>query len=179
MSTTPRLPPTPNGVTKAAALIRAGGPLIVHVPDMDAAEQLVDLPENLHPVVNSFWPGPLTIVAPLRPNTGISPLVTAGLPTLAIRVPNHPLALQLLRAADRPVAAPSANQSGRISPTTADHVAQSLGENLDAILDGGPCAVGLESTIISGEDSPRLLRPGGLATEYIERVYGAPLLEAD
>lgn len=151
-------------------------PLIVHVPDLDTAEKLVELPDNARMLAATFWPGPLTIVAPLKADSPIASLVTAGLPTLAIRVPAHPLALDLLRAANTPIAAPSANPSGMISPTTAGHVIAGLDGKIDAILDGGACPVGLESTIISGETSPRLLRAGGLAKEDIQAVLGTPLL---
>ena len=113
-----------------------------------------------------FWPGPVTLVAPLRPGHGLSDLVSAGLPTVALRVPAHPLAQALLRETDRPLAAPSANHSGQISPTTAAHVYAGLNGKIAAILDGGPCAVGLESTILGG-DPVRLMRAGGLAVEEI------------
>jgi L-threonylcarbamoyladenylate synthase len=112
----------------------------------------------------------------MRPGSGIADLATAGLPTLAVRVPSNPLALALLRAAGRPIAAPSANPSGRISPTTAAHVLEGLGGRIAAVLDGGPCAVGLESTIVGvAGDIPELLRPGGLPAEAIEAALGAPL----
>jgi len=151
-------------------------PLIVHVPDANAARALCDFDARADALARAFWPGPLTLVLPLRPGAGISALVTAGLPTLALRVPAHPVAQALLTAFGGPVAAPSANPSGRVSPTTADHVAAGLSGRVDAILDGGPCAVGVESTII-GLDGPApvLLRAGGISAEAIESVLGTPL----
>ena len=150
-------------------------PLIVHVPSREAAESIVDLPEAGRRLAAAFWPGPLTLVAPRRSDADIADLATAGLPTLAVRVPAHSLALALLRAVDRPVAAPSANPSGRISPTTADHVLVGLGGRIAAVLDGGPCEVGLESTIIGVSGEPVLLRPGGLPAEAAEAALGHPL----
>jgi L-threonylcarbamoyladenylate synthase len=164
-----------------AAIFEAKGrprfnPLIVHVASREAAERLVHLPEAGRRLAAAFWPGPLTLVAPMRTEAGIAELATAGLPTLAVRVPAHPLALALLRAVGRPVAAPSANPSGRISPTTAEHVLEGLGGRIAAVLDGGPCEVGLESTIIgvSGE-APVLLRPGGVPAEATEAALGQSL----
>jgi L-threonylcarbamoyladenylate synthase len=164
-----------------AAIFEAKGrprfnPLIVHVASREAAERLVELPEAGRRLAAAFWPGPLTLVAARRADAGIADLATAGLPTLAVRVPAHPLALALLRAVGRPIAAPSANPSGRISPTTAGHVLDGLGGRIAAVLDGGPCEVGLESTIIglSGE-APALLRPGGLPAEAAEAALGQPL----
>lgn len=148
-------------------------PLIVHVADFEAAARLVDLPEAAVQLAQAFWPGPLTLVAPLRAGAGIADLVTAGLPTLAVRVPAHPLARALLEAFGGPVAAPSANPSGQVSPTTAQHVRQALGDRIAAILDGGACPVGLESTILGFDGGlPVLLRPGGLAVEAIEQAIG-------
>ncbi|MDH3667295.1 MAG: L-threonylcarbamoyladenylate synthase [Paracoccaceae bacterium] len=148
-------------------------PLIVHVSDSAAAERLVDLPEGALELARAFWPGPLTLVAPMKPGSGIADLVTAGLPTLAVRVPAHPLAQRVLAAFGGPVAAPSANPSGQVSPTTADHVLGALRGRIDAILDGGPCPVGLESTIIGFDGgAPVLLRPGGVAVEHIEAMLG-------
>ena len=151
-------------------------PLIVHVPGAAEARRLIVLPASGEVLADAFWPGPLTLVAPLRAEAGIADLVTAGLPTLAVRVPAHALAQNLLRATARPVAAPSANLSGRVSPTTAEHVLEGLDGRIAAILDGGPCTVGLESTII-GFDGERaaLLRPGGLPAEEIEAVLGTTL----
>ena len=160
-------------------------PLIVHVTDLAAAERLVDLPEAALTLAAAFWPGPLTLVAPMRTpihaDSGIADLVTAGLPTLAVRVPAHPLARALLTEFGGPVAAPSANPSGRISPTKAAHVVEALGGRIAAVLNGGDCPVGLESTILGfgsgGPDAgpvsgPMLLRPGGLAVEAVEEVLG-------
>ncbi len=149
-------------------------PLIVHVPDLDAAKPLVELPQTAQDIAQAFWPGPLTLVLPVKPGA-VSDLVTAGLPTLAIRIPAHPLAQALLRKAGRPIAAPSANPSGAISPTTADHVAAALTGKIAAILDGGPCDVGLESTILGFAPIPTLLRPGGLPQEALEAALGHPL----
>ena len=126
-----------------------------------------------------FWQGPLTLVLPRKLNCPVSLLASAGLGSLALRVPAHPSALELLRAFGGPIVAPSANPSGRISPTTAQHVRDGLGDKVELILDGGPCAVGLESTIVSLLDEhPRLLRAGGLAREEIEEVLGRFLLSA-
>jgi L-threonylcarbamoyladenylate synthase len=148
-------------------------PLIVHVTGLEAAARLVDLPEMALGLARAFWPGPLTLVAPVRVDAGIADLVTAGLPTMAVRVPAHPLARALLEAFGGPVAAPSANISGQVSPTTADHVITSLGGRIAGVLDGGACPVGLESTILGFDGGrPVLLRPGGLALEGIEQVLG-------
>jgi len=150
-------------------------PLIVHLPDLAAVDALAVIGPKAHALALAFWPGPLTLVLPLRDGAGISPLVTAGLETVAIRVPAHPLAQRLLRAFGGPVAAPSANPSGRISPTRADHVLDGLSGRIAAVLDGGPCAVGLESTIVLADPDPVLLRPGGVSAEALEAVLGAPL----
>jgi L-threonylcarbamoyladenylate synthase len=151
-------------------------PLIVHVTDLAAAQRLVDLPAAACRLAAEFWPGPLTLVAPMRADAGIAALVTAGLATLALRVPAHPLARALLAAFGAPVAAPSANPSGQVSPTTAAHVVEALGGRIAAVLDGGACPVGLESTIIGfGGENPVLLRPGGLAVEAVEAALGRPL----
>ncbi len=151
-------------------------PLIVHVADEEAARRYVMWNEMAGRLARAFWPGPLTLVLPLRTNHGLSSLVTAGLDTLAIRVPAHPVARELLRALDGPVAAPSANPSGRISPTTAEHVLAGLGGRIAAVIDDGACRVGLESTIVGlTGDMPRLLRPGGIASEEIEKAIGGAL----
>jgi len=154
----------------------AFNPLIVHVPDRAAASRLGDMPDTAKRLAEVFWPGPLTLVVPRRDACPVSLLASAGLPSLALRVPSHPVAQALLQAVDRPVVAPSANPSGRVSPTTAAHVKAGLGGKVDLILDGGPCTVGLESTIIGflGRE-PELLRPGGLAREKIEKVLGREL----
>jgi L-threonylcarbamoyladenylate synthase len=156
----------------------AHNPLIVHLPDAAAAGRLAVLDETGQRLARAFWPGPLTLVAPLRDGHGLAPAVTAGLGTVALRVPAHPLAQAVLRAVGRPLAAPSANPSGRISPVTADHVLAGLDGRIAAVLDAGPCAVGLESTII-GLTPLRLLRAGGLPVEAIEAVLGVPLLQAE
>lgn len=147
-------------------------PLIVHVADMRQAEILVyRFPEKALKLIEKFWPGPLTIVLPKSPL--VPDIVTSSLPNVAIRVPHHPIALELIRESGRPIAAPSANPFGQVSPTTADHVRKSLGNKVNMILDGGPCRVGVESTIISfAEKEPVLLRPGGLSLEEIESIIG-------
>lgn len=151
-------------------------PLIVHLPDAAAAQTYGVWSDTAERLAAAFWPGPLTLVLPLRDGHGLSSLVTAGLPTVALRVPADPVAQRLLKAFGGPVAAPSANPSGRISPTTAAHVAAGLGNKIAAILDNGPCSVGLESTIVGLDGPPRLLRAGGLPLEAIEDCLGAPLL---
>lgn len=151
-------------------------PLIVHLPDLAAVQAIAHLGPNALHLAQGFWPGPLTLVLPLRAGTGISPLVTAGLPTVAVRVPAHPLVQRLLHAFGGPIAAPSANPSGRISPTQAAHVVTGLAGRIAAILDGGPSAVGLESTIVLPDPDPRLLRPGGLPVEVLEATLGHPLI---
>jgi len=148
-------------------------PLIVHVPDLDAAAALVRLDERARTLAARFWPGPLTLVLPRCTDARVSLLVSAGLDTVAIRAPDHPVAQALLAAAGRPIAAPSANVSGRISPTTAAHVRTELGDRVAAVLDGGPCRVGLESTVLdlSGR-VPTLLRPGAISSEILEAMLG-------
>lgn len=150
-------------------------PLIAHVADIKAAQRYVQWNDAAEVLAQAFWPGPLTLVLPLKANHGVSSLVTAGLETLAVRVPEHPTAHALLSAFDGPVAAPSANPSGRISPTTADHVKSGLNGRIAAILDDGPCGVGLESTIVGLAGAPTLLRPGGLPREAVEAALGAHL----
>lgn len=168
-----------NGRAVAAIYAAKGrpafNPLIVHLADAGAARDLCVFNPIADVLAGAFWPGALTLVLPLRPDAEISDLVTAGLPTLAVRVPDHPLAHALLAAFGGPVAAPSANPSGRISPTTAAHVLAGLGGRIDAVVDGGDCAVGLESTIIGFDPGPVLLRAGGIPAEAIEAVLGAPL----
>jgi L-threonylcarbamoyladenylate synthase len=143
-------------------------PLIVHLPDLAAVERIAVVGPKARILAQAFWPGPLTLVLPLRDGSGISPLVTAGLETVAVRVPAHPLAQRLLRAFGGPLAAPSANPSGRVSPTQAEHVLEGLSGRIAAVLDGGACAVGLESTIVLADPDPVLLRPGGLPVEALE-----------
>ena len=150
-------------------------PLIVHVSDIKAATDLVEWTPLADTLASTFWPGPLTLVLPQIKGNGLSPLATSKLPTLAIRIPAHKVANELLKVFSGPIFAPSANQSGHISPTRATHVAGSLTGRINAIIDGGPCEVGLESTIVSLVGQPVLLRPGGLMTESIEEVLGAPL----
>lgn len=154
----------------------AFNPLIVHVADLAMARQFGVFDAPTLALAQHFWPGPLSIVVPLVPDHGLSALVTAGLDTVALRVPAHAGAQALLRAFDGPIAAPSANPSGRISPTTPDHVLAGLAGRIDAVLDGGVCTVGLESTIIGGAPLA-LLRQGGLAQEQIEAITG-PLAQA-
>ena len=151
-------------------------PLIVHVPDLAGAAELVEIPPQARALAEAFWPGPLTMVLPRCADAGLSDLVTAGLDTLAVRIPANPLARRLLAAAGVPVAAPSANPSGKISPTSAAHVEQGLGGRIAAILDGGRCDVWVESTILGFDgDTPVLLRAGGLAIETIEPLLPRPL----
>lgn len=149
-------------------------PLIVHVADLDAAERIAVFDAPARDLARRFWPGPLTLVLPVRAGAGISDLVTAGLETVAIRVPAHPVAQGLLRAFDGPVAAPSANLSGRVSPTRACHVVTELGGRIAAVVDGGACRVGVESSIMA-LDPPRLLRPGGVSREALEEALGQAL----
>ncbi|MDF1855336.1 L-threonylcarbamoyladenylate synthase [Pseudooceanicola sp.] len=155
-------------------------PLIVHVADAAAVRDLVEMSPEAAALAAAFWPGPLTLVLPLRQGSGIAPLVTAGLTTLGVRVPDHPIAQALLRAYAGPVAAPSANLSGRISPTEATHVRDGLGGRIEAIVDGGSCGVGVESTIVGfdADGTARLLRPGGIPIEAIEAALGTALLTA-
>lgn len=150
-------------------------PLIVHVDSVARAKDFVEWNDAAARVANAFWPGPLTLVLPLRSNSGLSPLVSAGLSTLAIRVPENQVAQALLAEFGGPVAAPSANPSGKISPTEADHVNAGLGGKIEGILDGGPCSVGLESTILGLAGTPTLLRPGGLPSEALDAALGEPL----
>ena len=147
-------------------------PLIVHTDSFEKMERLVhDIPEAARQLADAFWPGPLTMLLPKRDL--IPDLVTAGLPTVGVRIPNHALTLTLLRSLDFPLAAPSANPFGYISPTTAQHVADQLGNQVPYVLDGGPASVGLESTIVGFEENvPTVFRLGGLTVEQIERVVG-------
>ena len=136
-------------------------PLIVHVPDLETAERIGAFDEHARELGERYWPGPLTLVVPLRPEAGIASIVTAGLPTIGLRVPAHPAMHALLRAIGRPLAAPSANASGSISPTRAEHVLRTLGGRIPLIIDGGATERGLESTIVAATDGGlRLLRPG-------------------
>jgi L-threonylcarbamoyladenylate synthase len=153
-------------------------PLIIHVENLAVATRLATLDERALALAHEFWPGPLTLVLPLRADAGLSALATSGLATVAIRMPAHKVARALLHAFGGPLAAPSANPSGRLSPTRAEHVTEALGGRIAAVIDGGRCAVGLESTIVGLDGPARLLRPGGLEAERIEAVLGAPLLPA-
>ncbi|MDE3029469.1 MAG: threonylcarbamoyl-AMP synthase [Paracoccaceae bacterium] len=208
--TTETLLPTPQGIDRAAAILRSGGlvafatetvyglgadarddlavarifeakgrprfnPLIIHLPDIAAARSIALFSDAAERLADAFWPGPLTLVLPLRPSARLSPLVSADLPTVAIRIPAHPLAQQLLRAFGGPVAAPSANPSGRVSPTRAAHVLEGLSGRIEAVLDGGSCDVGVESTILGLTETPTLLRAGGLPVEALEACLGSPL----
>ena len=153
-------------------------PLIAHVPGLAEAEALVVMPESGRKLARVFWPGPLTLVLKRRDSCPVSLLASAGLDTLAVRVPDHPVAQRLLRAAGRPLVAPSANPSGQLSPTTAAHVREALGDKVQVILDGGACRVGVESTVVDlSGDRPALLRPGGVTSEAIEAIVG-PLSSA-
>ncbi len=147
-------------------------PLIVHVEDLGMAKDLaLEWPPEADALARYFWPGPLTVV--VRKKTCIPDIVTAGLSSAGFRVPAHPVALALLRAARIPVAAPSANRFTQLSPTTAEHVRQGLGSAVDMILDGGACTVGIESTVISfARGTPRILRPGSIARPQIEAIIG-------
>tara|TARA_Y100001951_G_scaffold42546_1_gene33711 strand:- start:1169 stop:2101 length:933 start_codon:yes stop_codon:yes gene_type:complete len=209
------LPPTPQGIARAARLLQDGAlvalptetvyglgadarngeavagiyaakgrpsfnPLIVHLPDIETAKRYVEWTDEADRLAQAFWPGALTLVLPLKPDSGLSSLVTAGLPSLAVRVPAHPAMRQVLQALNGPVAAPSANPSGKISATTAAHVLAGLDGKIAAVLDDGACSVGLESTIIGLTGlRPTLLRAGGLPSEAIEAALGQTLEIAD
>ncbi|WP_020176635.1 L-threonylcarbamoyladenylate synthase [Methyloferula stellata] len=154
-------------------------PLIAHVANLEAARQQGLFSTEAEALAKAFWPGPLTLVLPLAGSATVCGLARAGLDSVALRVPDHPVAQALIAAVGRPLAAPSANRSGHISPVTAAHVFTDLNGAIDMILDGGPTLVGLESTIVAClDDTPRLLRPGGIARENIEAVLGRPLKEA-
>ena len=152
-------------------------PLISHVTGADMAARYAEISQTVQKLIDAFWPGPLTLVLPRRPDAELSLLVSAGLDTVAMRAPDHECAQALIAAVDRPLAAPSANRSGRISPTTAEHVRRGgLLLAPDAIIDGGPARVGVESTIVKVDgDSVTLLRPGGVARADIEAIIGAAL----
>src|SRR3954468_6752310 len=153
-------------------------PLIAHVSDLQAALQLARFSEDATLLAGLFWPGPLTLVLPKPHGCRVAELATAGLDSIGVRVPDHPVAHDLLAAFGKPIVAPSANQSGHVSPTTAQHVLADLNGRVDLIVDGGPTSVGIESTIVSCLDVPTLLRPGGVPREAIERVLGHVLLDA-
>jgi L-threonylcarbamoyladenylate synthase len=157
----------------------ADHPLIVHIPDAGHMDEWArEVPEEAKKLASLYWPGPLTIVLPRREHA--PDIVTGGLDTIALRVPGHPLALALLGSFGAGLAAPSANRHGRVSPTTASHVREELGDAVEMILDGGACGVGLESTIVDlASATPRVLRPGAVTTEMLERVLGAPVPVAE
>ena len=150
-------------------------PLIVHVGSIEAAQQFVEFDHTALALAQAFWPGALTLVLPLSGDSALSPLVTAGLETLAIRVPDHSIANGLLAAFGGPIAAPSANPSGQVSPTKFAHVRDLMAGRIDGIVDGGDCGVGLESTIVATKPKPTLLRAGGLPVEAIEASLGYEL----
>ena len=155
----------------------AFNPLIAHVGDLAAAREIGRFDAAATRLAEAFWPGPLTLVLPKTPDCAVADLATAGLDTVAVRVPEHPVAREILRRFGRPVVAPSANLSGHVSPTTAAHVQGDLKGRIDLIVDGGAVAVGVESTIIGCFEAPMLLRPGGLPRADIERVLGRTLLQ--
>jgi L-threonylcarbamoyladenylate synthase len=171
--------------TNAAAIARlyqakgrpAFNPLIAHVSDLEAGMRLARFDARAIALARAFWPGPLTLVLPKTKDCTVADLATAGLDTIAIRVPAHPVAREILRAFGGPVVAPSANLSGHVSPTTAAHVQSDLAGRIDLIVDGGAVAVGVESTIVGCFDEPMLLRPGGVPRGEIERVLGRTLLQ--
>jgi L-threonylcarbamoyladenylate synthase len=209
------LQPDPQGITRAATILAAGGlvalptetvyglaadarngtavariyeakgrpsfnPLIVHLAQTEDAQRYGIWSDNAEILASAFWPGPLTLVLPLAGGHGLSSLVTAGLDSVALRVPAHPTSHAILQALDGPIAAPSANPSGRISATTAAHVLAGLDGRIDAVVDDGPCAVGLESTIVGlTQETPILLRAGGLPIEAIEAALGMRIDVAD
>lgn len=155
-------------------------PLIIHVTDAQAAAGIVTLTDNARRLTEAFWPGPLSLVLPRAERSPVSLLASAGLDTIAIRAPDHPTAQAILTACGLPIAAPSANASGKISPTRAEHVADSLGDAVSLIVDDGPCPVGVESTVIDcAGETPTLLRPGGVTVEQIEAVIGPIAFAAD
>jgi L-threonylcarbamoyladenylate synthase len=153
-------------------------PLITHVGDIRAGTRIARFGATAIALAEAFWPGPLTLVLPKTSNCAVADLATAGLDTIAVRVPAHPIARAILRAFGGPVVAPSANLSGHVSPTTAAHVQSDLTGRIDLIVDGGAVTVGVESTIVGCFDAPMLLRPGGLPRGEIERVLGQPLLRS-
>ncbi len=166
-----------------AAIFEAKGrprfnPLIAHVADLDQAERLAVFDVRARKLVAAFWPGPLTLVLPIRDTEAVCDLARAGLDTVAVRAPAHPLSHAVIAAFGKPVVAPSANRSGRPSPTTFTDAVEETGPFAATALDGGPCEVGLESTVVALIDQPRLLRPGAVTRDQIEAVIG-PLAEAE
>jgi L-threonylcarbamoyladenylate synthase len=169
-----------------AAIFRAKGrpdfnPLIVHVASLAMAHRLGGLDSRAEKLAERFWPGPLTLVVPSRPDSPVVPAVTAGLSTIALRMPDHPATRALLDAVGLPLAAPSANPSGSVSPTTPGHVADGLGEQVAAILDGGPCPRGVESTIVALREGGdwQLLRPGPIGEDELVALLGPPTVPSD
>ena len=164
-----------------AAIFAAKGrpsfnPLIVHVSNISAAAQYAEFSAKAQTVARRFWPGPLTLVLPRRRDCKIALLATAGLDSVALRVPAHKIAQTLLMMAGVPLAAPSANPSGRLSPTEADHVLADLGDKVEFVIDGGPCPIGVESTVLSLlDDRPRILRPGAVTAEQIAEALNEPV----
>lgn len=155
-------------------------PLIAHVADFTAARKLGQFNAQACKLADAFWPGPLTLVVPRTPDCPVSTLASAGLDSIAIRIPAHPVALDLLRSVGRPLAAPSANPSGGVSPTTAAHVLSDLDGVIAAVIDGGATVVGVESTVVSClDEKPRLLRPGGTSRLAIENALGAALADRE
>ena len=151
-------------------------PLICHVADMAMAEKLVQIPPLASALMTAFWPGPITFVLPQQKDCPVSDLVSAGLDTLAVRMPDHELTHEVIAKLNRPIAAPSANPSGKISPTSAAHVKDGLGDRIDMILDGGDCTCGIESTIVTfDKDKVIILRPGSVTKEMIENSVQAPV----
>jgi L-threonylcarbamoyladenylate synthase len=171
--------------TNAAAIARlyqakgrpSFNPLIAHVSDLAAARRIARFNADAMQLANGFWPGPLTLVLPKADGCAVAELATAGLDTIAVRVPAHPVAREILRAFGGPVVAPSANLSGHVSPTTAAHVRSDLGGRIDLIVDGGAVDIGVESTIVGCFNAPMLLRPGGVPREAIERVLRRALMQ--
>lgn len=154
-------------------------PLIAHVSSLEMAAREAAFPALAERLAAKFWPGPLTLVLPVLPGGTVCDLARAGLSTIGLRCPAHPAANALIEAFGRPLVAPSANRSGHVSPTRAEHVASDLGDRVDLILDGGPCEMGIESTILAiDEDRATLLRTGAVATDVLEAFIGAPLLRA-
>jgi L-threonylcarbamoyladenylate synthase len=168
-----------NGQAVASIYVAKGrpsfNPLIVHVPDLAAAEQIAVFNDAARDLARRYWPGPLTLVLPVQPDSGIASLVTSGLPTIAVRAPAHPVMQHVLRATGRPLAAPSANASGTISPTCAAHVAKSLDGKIPLIIDGGPTSIGLESTIVAvaADGTRRVLRPGPVDLGQVDAATAA------
>jgi L-threonylcarbamoyladenylate synthase len=153
----------------------AFNPLIAHIADLAAAARLAVFDDAALRLARAFWPGPLTLVLPKAAHCPVGLLATAGLDTIAVRVPSHPVARELLAAFAKPVVAPSANRSGNVSPTTAQHVLHDLRDRIDLLINDGPAPLGIESTIVACLDGPVLLRPGAVERDAIEKVLGAPL----